>query len=153
MLFPGPNTRNSPEKIRLGVEFEIDPLEIDIELRDPGVRHADGYSQEIGVLAKIERRGQHHHAELGRPSRSLSQPPRAWHWNSPRSPHELVPTVRHGASGSRRKCACVREEIPPRAGFLGDGTLWVEKGPEEWGFVRRNWTQGMTCKNPVKNPL
>lgn len=72
MPFPGPNTRNSPEKVRLGVEFEIDPLEIDIELRDPGVRHADGDSQEVGVLAKIERRGQHHHAKLGRPSRSLT---------------------------------------------------------------------------------
>ena len=79
MLFPEPNTRNSPEKVRLGVEFEIDSLEIDIELRDSGVRHADGNSQEVGVLAKIERRSQHHHAELGRPSRPLSQPPRACH--------------------------------------------------------------------------
>lgn len=79
MLFSEPNTQNSPEKVRLGVEFEIDPLEIDIELRDPGVRHADGNSQEVGVLAKIERRGQHHHAEIGRPSRPLSQPLRACH--------------------------------------------------------------------------
>lgn len=79
MLFSEPNTQNSPEKVRLGVEFEIDPLEIHIELRDPGVRHADGNSQEVGVLAKIERRGQHHHAEIGRPSRPLSQPLRACH--------------------------------------------------------------------------
>lgn len=79
MLFSEPNTQNSPEKVRLGVEFEIDPLEIDIELRDPGVRHADGNSQEVGVLAKIERRGQHHHAEIAHPSRPLSQPPRACH--------------------------------------------------------------------------
>lgn len=54
-LFPGPDTGNSPEEVRLGEELEINPLEVDIELGDSGVGHADGDGQEVGVLAQVER--------------------------------------------------------------------------------------------------
>ena len=69
MLSPAPDTRNSPEKVRLRVELEVEPLEVDVKLRDPGVGHADGDSKEVGVLAEVERRGQHHCAGLGCPGR------------------------------------------------------------------------------------
>lgn len=71
MLFSEPNTQNSPEKVRLGVNLKSTPRNTHRTQR-PGVRHADGSSQEVGVLAKIERRGQHHHAEIGRQSTTLA---------------------------------------------------------------------------------
>lgn len=92
-LFPETGTRNSPEKVRLGVEPEVDPLEVDVELGNPGVGHADSDSQEVGVLAKVERRGQHHHAGLWGPSRSLPQQSQSCRSNSPRSPHAPVPLL------------------------------------------------------------
>lgn len=58
-LLPGLDTENSPEKVRLGVEPEVDPLEVDVKLGDPGVGHADGDGQEVGVLAEVERGGEH----------------------------------------------------------------------------------------------
>lgn len=59
---PSPDTQNSPEKVRLGIELEVDPLEVDVELRDPGVGQADGNGQKVGILAEVERGGQHRRA-------------------------------------------------------------------------------------------
>lgn len=89
-FFPRLDTGNSPEKVRFGVELEVDPLEVDVELGDPGVGHADGDSQEVGVLAEVERRGQHRRARLRCPGLSLSLPRQTGHSNPPRAPHALV---------------------------------------------------------------
>lgn len=60
---------DSPQKVRLGVELEVHPLEVHVELGDARVRHADGDREEVAVLAQLERGGQHRRASL--------EPPRA----------------------------------------------------------------------------
>lgn len=97
---------HSPEEIWLGVELEVDALEVDVEFGNPRVGHADNDGQEVRVLAEVERRCKHR-----------------------RGPTQILEksSLAHpsGASGSRRKCSNVGEEVPPHCYLHGDEKLLV----------------------------
>ena len=49
----------SPEKIGLGIELEINPINIEIKLCGSCVGHTDTQIQEIWILAQLESWGNH----------------------------------------------------------------------------------------------
>lgn len=84
---------NSPQKVGLGVELEVHPLEVHVELGGARVRHADGDREEVAVLAQLERGGQHRRA----PGATTGQ------LRTRQVPQRQTHAVRFSASGQRRK--------------------------------------------------
>lgn len=132
--------QNLPEKIRLRIELEVDPLEVDVKLRYPDVGHADGNSQEVGVLAEVERWGQHCRAGHRYPSHS--------HSGRELTTQILQETSTRRNSFGESQLFRFKTEVlvrvrgspalrlsPWRRDAVGEET---KKESGEWGFVHRN---------------
>lgn len=52
-------TSESPEKVGLGIELKIFPLDVDVKLRCPGVGYTDNQREEISILTQFKRRCYH----------------------------------------------------------------------------------------------
>lgn len=50
---------NSPEKVRLGVEFELGSIDVKVKLWRSGVGDADGDDQVLWILAQLKRGSYH----------------------------------------------------------------------------------------------
>lgn len=106
---------HSPEEVRLGVEPEVDALEVDVELGDPSVGHADGDGQEVGVLAEVERRREHRRG----PTQTLEEASLACTVPLPQRFRITAEVLLRG------------EEVPPHRYLHGDETLLVKRR-ESW---------------------